>query len=109
MTKPRLMGKTPDSSDVNTLVLNQEGVVAQPAVRRYAVVEYGVKDITTPVHGGDPVARIQITHWEDVDADGERLLDKTFTNRTGQAKRPSPEEIQDTPLDLSQLAGVTPE
>lgn len=106
MTKPRLLAKTPDNSDVNTLVLDQEEIIENPERRRYAVIEYSVKDVTRPVHGGDPVARIQITHFEDVAADGEKLLDRAFSNRTGQASRPSPEEVADSPLDLSVISGI---
>jgi hypothetical protein len=103
MTKPKLMARTPNNTDVNTLPTNYEDILAAPALRRYAIIEYGVSDITTPVHGGDAVPRLQIVHWEDMAPEAiTPLLDQAFTARTGQAKRPSPDEVGDTPLPLGE-------
>lgn len=111
MTKPKLMARTPNNTDVNTLALNYEDILAEPEKRRYAVIEYGVADITTPVHGGDAVPRLEIIHWEDMPGhlsdQVQALLDETFVNRTGQRKRPGPGEAGDTPLPLDELADAS--
>jgi hypothetical protein len=111
MSKPKLQSKTPDSSDVNTLLLNHDDILENPEKRRYAIIEYAVTDVLHPIGGtGDDTARLRIVHFEDMDGHLKdqvtKLLDEAFTNRTGQRMRPAPGS-PDTPLDLSAIGGIT--
>lgn len=108
MAKPKIMAKTPDSSDTNALVEAHEDILADPKARRYAIVELAVPEII--VHtGGDSIARVQLTHIELMTGADEsaavKLLDKVFSARTHIASRPGP-EAEDTPLDMSGVGSL---
>ena len=102
MAKPKLSSKTPDESDLNSLIDSHESLLQRPEERRYAVVEIAVVARTYPTHN-DSYARVQIVHLEEVrgtDLDAVlKVRDRAYTERTGNKSVPSP----DTPLDFDEV------
>lgn len=104
-TKPKLLAKTPDNADVNSLIMDHEQIITEQRDRQFAIVEFGVVDVTYPVDG-DALARLSIRHFEQVrgaELDAAlAVMDTAFKKRTKLNQRPGP-DAPDTPLDLSGL------
>jgi hypothetical protein len=109
MSKPKLRAKTPDSTDVNSLIDEHEALIADPRQRLFAIVEFDVTDVNYPV-AGDTTASLRLAHIETVHGADEDevvgILDRVFKKRTGANARPGPES-EDTPLDLSGIIPMT--
>jgi hypothetical protein len=108
--KPKLSSKTPDNSDVNSLIINHEKLIAHfnssDGVNRVlAIVELGVTQVVTQ-EGGEQQATFALRHIEEItgtlsEHSGEQMLLDLYKMRTNNKALPSP--AHDTPLDLSGL------
>lgn len=98
--KPRLSTKTPDDEQLNALKTEADNILAVPKQRRFIVAELVVSDLNTKVASGTTTPVVQLTHIELLsEKDGEAVLGKAYTKRTGNKVRPA--QLEDTPLDLS--------
>jgi hypothetical protein len=109
--KPKLSSKTPDNSDINSLIIQHEYLIehfnSPDATNRHiAIVEYGV-DRVVAFEGGDEQATIvtrQIELMTGANQDAaEQLLLAVYGTRTGNKMLPAADT--NVPLDLS---GIDP-
>ena len=97
--KPRLSTKTPDDDQLNALKAAADDILSLPKTRRFIVAELVVSDLNTKVASGQTTPVVQLTHVELLgEVEGEKILAKAYTGRTGNKTRPA--QIEDTPLDL---------
>lgn len=112
MSKPKLSTKTPDASETNALIDLHGAIIAMPRERRYAIVEFAVKDVRTDIATGDEQATITAVHIEvpsgKAAAELEAMLDAEFTRRTNLKARPDPnDDGNPPPLDgVGESVGV---
>lgn len=99
-SKPRLMSRTPDNDDLNSLIPNAASLLADRSRRRLAVVEYYVGTVEE-ITDGDDIPKVRVVHWEDVpDSDEDAvaaLRNGFYSARTG--SKTAPGEPSDTPLE----------
>lgn len=109
MTKPSLMGGTPNNPDANALIEAHESIIGNPEPRRLAIIEINTDEIRRPVHGGDEKAIMTIEYIELVPLDSkayrdvEKIANTLFAGRTGKKVRDTVQATPDTPLDLDGL------
>lgn len=100
--KPKLIARTPDEKDMNSLIANRDDIIEDPQRRRYAIVEVATEDIRRLVASGEVEVRVKLVHIEQMEGSDEekaqKLLDAAFKRRTGHTTRPVP--YADTELEL---------
>ncbi len=101
MTKLSLGGNLPAATVSNGLGNIADHFVEQPDTPILAIVELGVNYIKEYPRSGDAQPVLQILHIEPLagvnaklKAEGDELLNKAFTKRTGEKFRPDPTRDQ---------------